>query len=90
MQVAVWILLGLAAAVITNGIRDDDDTRHAVVTSVVGVCGALAGGLTSRLVGPNPDARPGSVAFAAFVGAVVALAIYVAVSATSGYHRRAT
>ena len=79
MGIIGWILLGLVAGVIAKAILPGDDPGGIIVTILIGVAGALLGGLVARaldLGDPIDEFFDLSTWLAAIIGAVVLLLIY--------------
>ena len=79
MGIIGWILLGLVAGVIAKAILPGDDPGGFIVTTIIGIVGALLGGF---LAGVLFDADPLDEFFdistwlTAIVGAIILLLIY--------------
>jgi uncharacterized membrane protein YeaQ/YmgE (transglycosylase-associated protein family) len=83
MGIIGWILLGLVAGVIAKAILPGDDPGGIIVTIILGVVGALLGGLIARALGfgdPIDEFFDLSTWLAAIIGAIVVLLIYRAVA----------
>ncbi len=83
MGIIGWILLGLVAGVIAKAILPGDDPGGIIVTIILGVVGALLGGLIARALGlgdPIDEFFDISTWIAAIIGAIVVLLIYRAVA----------
>ena len=92
MGIIGWILLGLLAGLIAKAILPGDDPGGFIVTAVIGVVGALLGGLIARaldLGDPIDEFFDISTWLAAIIGSIVLLLIYRAVVGRGGM-RRAT
>lgn len=79
MGILGWIILGLLAGVIAKAILPGDDPGGIIVTAIIGIVGALLGGLIARALGlgdPIDEFFDISTWIAAIVGAIVLLAIY--------------
>jgi uncharacterized membrane protein YeaQ/YmgE (transglycosylase-associated protein family) len=82
-----WILLGLLAGIIAKAILPGDDPGGIIVTTIIGIAGALLGGLVARALGfgdPIDEFFDISTWIAAIIGAIVLLAIYRAVVGRRG------
>ena len=87
MGIIGWILLGLLAGVIAKAILPGDDPGGFIITTIIGVVGAILGGLIARALGlgdPIDEFFDISTWIAAIVGAIVLLAIYRAVVGRRG------
>jgi uncharacterized membrane protein YeaQ/YmgE (transglycosylase-associated protein family) len=79
MGIIGWILLGLLAGIIAKAILPGDDPGGLIVTLLLGVAGALLGGLIARALGlgdPIDEFFDISTWIAAIIGAIVLLLIY--------------
>src|SRR5260221_7314573 len=81
MGIIAWIVLGLAAGAIAKAILPGDDPGGFIVTAIIGVAGALAGGFLAKLLF---NARPLGDFFhlstwgTAIIRSIVPLGIYPA------------
>jgi uncharacterized membrane protein YeaQ/YmgE (transglycosylase-associated protein family) len=83
MGIIGWILLGLVAGVIAKAILPGDDPGGIIVTIILGVVGALLGGLIARALGigdPIDEFFDISTWIAAIIGAIIVLLLYRAVA----------
>jgi len=74
-----WILLGLLAGIIAKALLPGDDPGGFIVTTIIGVVGALLGGFLARVLGlgdPIDEFFDLSTWLAAIVGAIILLVIY--------------
>jgi uncharacterized membrane protein YeaQ/YmgE (transglycosylase-associated protein family) len=79
MGIIGWILLGLLAGVIAKVVLPGDDPGGIIVTTIIGIVGALLGGLVARaldLGDPIDEFFDLSTWLAAIIGAIVLLLIY--------------
>jgi uncharacterized membrane protein YeaQ/YmgE (transglycosylase-associated protein family) len=79
MGIIGWILLGLLAGIIAKAVLPGDDPGGFIVTTIIGIVGALLGGLLARALGigdPIDEFFDISTWLAAIIGAVVLLLIY--------------
>jgi uncharacterized membrane protein YeaQ/YmgE (transglycosylase-associated protein family) len=79
MGIIGWILLGLLAGVIAKAILPGDDPGGFIITTLIGVAGALLGGLIARALDigdPIDEFFDISTWLAAIIGSIVLLAIY--------------
>ena len=91
MGIIAFIILGLLAGAIAKAIMPGDDPGGIIVTTIIGVVGALLGGfLASALFGAHPldEFFDVSTWLTAIVGSIVLLLIYRAVAGRG--HNRAT
>ena len=77
MGIISWIIFGLIAGALAKFIMPGDDPGGFVVTTLIGVVGAVVGGFIGSLLGMGTvtgfDIRS---FFIAIVGAVILLAVY--------------
>jgi uncharacterized membrane protein YeaQ/YmgE (transglycosylase-associated protein family) len=74
-----WVILGLLAGVIAKAILPGDDPGGIIVTTIIGIVGAVGGGLIAKALGfgdPIDEFFDWSTWLAAIIGAVVLLLIY--------------
>jgi uncharacterized membrane protein YeaQ/YmgE (transglycosylase-associated protein family) len=79
MGIIAWILLGLIAGAIAKAILPGDDPGGIIITTVIGILGAIVGGfLATALFGAHPldDFFDVSTWLTAIVGAIVLLLIW--------------
>jgi uncharacterized membrane protein YeaQ/YmgE (transglycosylase-associated protein family) len=79
MGIIGWILLGLLAGIIAKAVLPGDDPGGFIVTTIIGIVGALLGGLLARALGigdPIDEFFDISTWLAAIIGAVVLLLVY--------------
>jgi uncharacterized membrane protein YeaQ/YmgE (transglycosylase-associated protein family) len=82
-----WILLGLFAGIIAKVLLPGDDPGGIIITTIVGIVGALLGGFVAKALGfgdPIDEFFDISTWLAAIIGAIVLLVAYRAVSGRSG------
>ena len=82
MGIIAFIILGLLAGAIAKAIMPGEDPGGIIVTTIIGVVGALLGGfLASALFGAHPldEFFDVSTWLTAIVGSIILLAIYRAV-----------
>ena len=90
MGIIGWILLGLVAGVIAKAILPGDDPGGIIVTIILGIVGALLGGLIARALGigdPIDEFFDISTWLAAIIGAIVVLLAYRAIAGRGGRTR---
>jgi uncharacterized membrane protein YeaQ/YmgE (transglycosylase-associated protein family) len=94
MGVLGWIILGLVAGAIAKAVHRGDEPGGALGTFLVGLVGAVAGGLIASVVGIGSISSFFSLGtwLIAIGGALLLLVIYDALSRRGGSHgrRRAT
>jgi uncharacterized membrane protein YeaQ/YmgE (transglycosylase-associated protein family) len=79
MGIIGWIILGLLAGILAKAILPGDDPGGIIVTTILGVVGALLGGLIARALGlgdPIDEFFDLSTWIAAIIGAIVLLLLY--------------
>ena len=79
MGIIGWILLGLLAGIIAKAVLPGDDPGGFIVTTIIGIVGALLGGLIARALGigdPIDEFFDISTWLAAIIGAIVLLLVY--------------
>jgi uncharacterized membrane protein YeaQ/YmgE (transglycosylase-associated protein family) len=79
MSILLWILFGLVVGVIAKLLTPGRDPGGFIVTTLLGIVGALVGGFMGRLLGLYPDYQSTGGFFMSVLGAIVVLAIYNAV-----------
>jgi uncharacterized membrane protein YeaQ/YmgE (transglycosylase-associated protein family) len=90
MGIIGWILLGLLAGVIARLILPGEQPGGIVVTTLIGVAGALIAGFVAQAIGfgdPIDEFFDLSTWIAAIVGAVVLLLIWGAIARRRDYAR---
>jgi uncharacterized membrane protein YeaQ/YmgE (transglycosylase-associated protein family) len=79
MGLFAWIILGLLAGLIAKAILPGEDPGGIIVTTLIGIAGAVVGGLIVRALGfgdPIDEFFDLSTWLGAIGGAVLLLAIY--------------
>jgi uncharacterized membrane protein YeaQ/YmgE (transglycosylase-associated protein family) len=79
MGIIGWILLGLLAGIIAKAVLPGDDPGGFIVTTIIGIVGALLGGLIARALGigdPIDEFFDISTWLAAIIGAIALLLVY--------------
>jgi uncharacterized membrane protein YeaQ/YmgE (transglycosylase-associated protein family) len=79
MGIIGWILLGLLAGIIAKAVLPGDDPGGIIVTTIIGIVGALLGGLVARALDigdPIDEFFDISTWLAAIIGAVALLLVY--------------
>jgi uncharacterized membrane protein YeaQ/YmgE (transglycosylase-associated protein family) len=79
MGIIGWILLGLIAGAIAKAILPGDDPGGIIVTTIIGIVGALLGGfLATAIFGAHPldNFFDLSTWLTAIVGAIILLLVY--------------
>jgi uncharacterized membrane protein YeaQ/YmgE (transglycosylase-associated protein family) len=79
MGIIGWILLGLLAGIIAKAVLPGDDPGGIIVTTIIGIVGALLGGFIARALDigdPIDEFFDISTWLAAIIGAIALLLIY--------------
>ena len=79
MGIIGWILLGLIAGVIAKAILPGDDPGGIIITTIIGIVGAILGGLVASALGlgdPIDEFFDISTWLAAIIGAIALLVVY--------------
>jgi uncharacterized membrane protein YeaQ/YmgE (transglycosylase-associated protein family) len=87
MGIIGWILLGLLAGIVAKMLLPGDDPGGIIITTIVGIVGAVLGGLVARALGfgdPIDEFFDISTWIAAIIGAMALLFAYRAVAGRSG------
>ncbi|HKH29618.1 MAG TPA: GlsB/YeaQ/YmgE family stress response membrane protein [Gaiellaceae bacterium] len=87
MGIIAWILLGLLAGMLAKFILPGDDPGGIIITTIIGIVGAILGGLVAKALGfgdPIDEFFDISTWVAAIVGALVLLVAYRAVAGRGG------
>ncbi|HKO73954.1 MAG TPA: GlsB/YeaQ/YmgE family stress response membrane protein [Gaiellaceae bacterium] len=82
MGIIGWIILGLLAGAIAKAILPGDDPGGIIITTIVGIVGAVIGGFIAKALGfgdPIDEFFDWSTWIAAIIGAIILLAIYRAI-----------
>jgi uncharacterized membrane protein YeaQ/YmgE (transglycosylase-associated protein family) len=84
MGILGWILLGLLAGIIAKAVLPGDDPGGFIITTLIGIAGAVLGGLVARALDigdPIDEFFDLSTWLAAIIGAVVLLLVWRVVTA---------
>ena len=75
MDIILWIVFGLVVGIVAKFLMPGRDPGGFILTTVLGIVGALLGGWLGRVLGIY---RPGDAAgfVMALVGAIIVLAVY--------------
>jgi uncharacterized membrane protein YeaQ/YmgE (transglycosylase-associated protein family) len=79
MGIIGWILLGLLAGIIAKALLPGDDPGGFIITTLIGIAGALLGGFLASILGigdPIDEFFDLSTWLAAIIGAIVLLLVY--------------
>jgi uncharacterized membrane protein YeaQ/YmgE (transglycosylase-associated protein family) len=71
----IWLLIGLAAGALAKQITPQEEKPGWVSSLIIGIVGALLGGLLFGLVGIQSSTWIGSFIFA-FIGSIIFLYLY--------------
>lgn len=80
MTIVLWILFGLIVGFIAKLLMPGREPAGLVLTTLLGMAGALAGGFLGRLIGLYPSYEATGGFFMSILGAVLILALYNAVA----------
>lgn len=83
MSILLWILFGLVVGVIAKLLTPGRDPGGFVITTLLGIAGALVGGFIGRVVGLYPSYQSTGGFFMSILGAVLVLLVYHALSRRS-------
>ena len=76
MSILLWILFGLVVGVVAKLLTPGREPGGFIVTTLLGIAGALVGGFLGRALGLYPSYQSTGGFFMSILGAVVILAIY--------------
>jgi len=76
MSILMWILFGLVIGVVAKLLTPGREPGGFVVTTLLGIGGALLGGFIGRAVGLYPSYESTGGFFMSILGAVILLGIY--------------
>ncbi|MCC6558201.1 MAG: GlsB/YeaQ/YmgE family stress response membrane protein [Polyangiaceae bacterium] len=76
MFILLWVLFGLVVGVIAKLLTPGREPGGFIVTTLLGVAGALVGGFLGRLIGLYPSYRATGGFFMSILGAVIVLLVY--------------
>jgi uncharacterized membrane protein YeaQ/YmgE (transglycosylase-associated protein family) len=82
MGIIGWIILGLLAGLIAKAILPGEDPGGIIVTTLIGIAGAIIGGFITKLLGfgdPIDEFFDVSTWLGAIIGSIVLLLIYRAI-----------
>ena len=82
MGIIGWIILGLLAGVIAKAILPGEDPGGIIITTLIGIAGALIGGFITKALGfgdPIDEFFDLSTWLGAIIGSIVLLLIYRAI-----------
>ena len=87
MGIIAWIVLGLLAGIVAKFLLPGDDPGGIIVTTIIGIVGAILGGLVAKALGfgdPIDEFFDISTWIAAIIGSLVLLVAYRAVAGRGG------
>ena len=76
MSIVLWILFGLVVGVIAKLLTPGREPSGFILTTLLGVAGALVGGFLGRALGLDPSYQATGGFCMSILGAVVRLGIY--------------
>jgi uncharacterized membrane protein YeaQ/YmgE (transglycosylase-associated protein family) len=76
MSILMWVLFGLVIGVVAKLLTPGRDPGGFVVTTLLGVAGALVGGFLGRAIGLYPSYQSTGGFFMSILGAVILLGVY--------------
>lgn len=76
MSILMWILFGLVIGVVAKLLTPGREPSGFVVTTLLGIGGALLGGFIGRAIGLYPSYESTGGFFMSILGAVILLGIY--------------
>jgi len=80
MSIVLWILFGLVVGVIAKLLTPGRDPGGFIITTLLGIAGALVGGFVGRAVGLYPSYQSTGGFFTSILGAVLILLVYNAIT----------
>lgn len=80
MSIVLWILFGLVVGVIAKLLTPGRDPGGFIVTTLLGIAGALVGGFIGRALGLYPSYQSTGGFFMSILGAVIILVVYTAIT----------
>ena len=87
MGIIAWIILGLLAGIVAKMLLPGDDPGGIIITTIVGVIGALLGGFLAKALGfgdPIDEFFDISTWIAAILGSMILLLVYRVVAGRGG------
>lgn len=85
MSILMWVLFGLVIGVVAKLLTPGRDPGGFVVTTLLGIAGALVGGFLGRAIGLYPTYQSTGGFFMSILGAVVLLGVYNMVVGRRGH-----
>jgi uncharacterized membrane protein YeaQ/YmgE (transglycosylase-associated protein family) len=76
MSILLWVLFGLVVGVVAKLLTPGRDPGGFVVTTLLGIAGALVGGFLGRAIGLYPSYQSTGGFFMSILGAVILLGVY--------------
>lgn len=85
MSILMWVLFGLVIGVVAKLLTPGRDPGGFVVTTLLGIAGALVGGFLGRAIGLYPTYQSTGGFFMSILGAVILLGVYNMVASRRGH-----
>jgi len=76
MSILIWVLFGLVIGVVAKLLTPGRDPGGFVVTTLLGIAGAMVGGFLGRAIGLYPSYQSTGGFFMSILGAVILLGVY--------------
>jgi uncharacterized membrane protein YeaQ/YmgE (transglycosylase-associated protein family) len=76
MSILMWVLFGLVIGVVAKLLTPGREPGGFVVTTLLGIGGALVGGFLGRAIGLYPSYESTGGFFMSILGAVILLGVY--------------
>lgn len=76
MSIVLWVLFGLVVGVIAKLLTPGREPGGFIITTLLGIAGALVGGFIGRALGLYPSYQSTGGFFMSILGAVAVLAVY--------------
>jgi len=84
MSILMWILFGLVIGVVAKLLTPGREPGGFVLTTLLGIGGALVGGFIGRAIGLYPSYESTGGFFMSILGAVILLGVYNLVTGRRG------
>jgi uncharacterized membrane protein YeaQ/YmgE (transglycosylase-associated protein family) len=75
MEIVYWIIFGLIVGALAKFLMPGKDPGGFVITTLLGIAGAVVGGFLGRVLGLYPAGQPAGWIMA-LIGSVILLALY--------------
>ena len=77
MNIIAWVVVGLIAGALAKFLLPGDDPGGCIVTTLIGIVGAILGGFLSRtFLEYDPEGFSIGTIFVAIVGSIILLLVY--------------